>query len=91
MAAMAYVHLLDHLIRPKEQRWRDREAKRLSRLSVDHQLDLRRLLHGEIRRFRSFENAVDVLGSALTALEDVGSVEQEDTGLGSVGLAGEAR
>src|SRR2546425_8658892 len=37
--------LLDHLIRLEEDRLRNRQAECLSGLEVDHQLELRRLLH----------------------------------------------
>ena len=38
--------LLDHLIRPLQERGRDREAERLGGLEVDHQLELRGLFDG---------------------------------------------
>jgi hypothetical protein len=37
--------LLDHVVRPLQQRRRDREAEGPGRLEVDHQLELRRLLN----------------------------------------------
>ena len=36
--------LLDNLVRPQQQRLRDREAQRLRGLEVDNQLELDRLL-----------------------------------------------
>src|SRR5713101_7599981 len=41
---------LDDLIRPQQQRRRDREAEGLRGLEVDHQLELRRRLDREIAR-----------------------------------------
>src|SRR5215467_6250545 len=41
---------LDHLICPRQERLRDRQAERLSGLEVDDQLELRRLLDEEIPR-----------------------------------------
>ena len=41
---------LNHLIRPLEERRRDREPERLRLLQVDHELDLRGLLDREIGR-----------------------------------------
>jgi hypothetical protein len=38
------VHLLDDLIRPQQQRGRDREAERLGRFEVDDQLKFRGVL-----------------------------------------------
>src|SRR5262249_38081650 len=47
--------LLDHLIRPQQQRLRDREAESLGRLGVDHQIELCRLLDREVRRLGALE------------------------------------
>src|SRR5581483_10891990 len=43
-------YLLDDLIRPPEQGGRDRQAQRPRRLHVDHQLELRGLLDGQLAR-----------------------------------------
>src|SRR5262245_1120346 len=42
------VRLADHLVRLKEDRWKDGEPKSLNGLQVDHELELRRLLHGQV-------------------------------------------
>src|SRR5262249_56018968 len=47
---------LDHLIRPRQQRRRDRQAERLGGLEVDDQLELGRLLDWEIGRVRTLAN-----------------------------------
>src|SRR4030095_6410195 len=52
--------LLDHLIRPRQQRGRDREAERLGCLEVDQQFERRGLLNREISGLCAFENLVDV-------------------------------
>src|SRR3970282_1413917 len=39
--------LLDYVVRPKAERFGNREAQGLRRLQVDHQLELGRLLHGQ--------------------------------------------
>jgi hypothetical protein len=51
--------LLDYLIRPLQERRRDRQAERLGGLEVDDQLELCRLLYGEIGRLCTFEDAID--------------------------------
>ncbi len=53
MAATAHPSI-DHLIRALQHRWWDREADRLGRPTVDHELELRRLLYGKVRRLREF-------------------------------------
>ena len=52
--------LLDHLIGADKQRGRDRKAKSLRRLEIENQLKLRRLLHGEVPRFRAPQDLVNV-------------------------------
>src|SRR5713101_2973582 len=59
-----HIALLDDLIRPPQQRRRDREAEGLGGLEVDHQLELRGLLYGEIGRLRALEDLVHVSGGA---------------------------
>ena len=44
--------LLNHLIRPQQQRRRDREAEGLGGLEVDHELVLCWLLNGQVRGLR---------------------------------------
>ena len=45
---------LDHLIRPLQQRRRDRQAERFGGLEVDHQLELGGLLTGTSAGFAPF-------------------------------------
>jgi hypothetical protein len=51
------------LIRPQQQRWRDRKAKRLGRLQVDDQLEPRGLLDRDVGRLGALEDLVDVDGT----------------------------
>ena len=55
--------LLNKLIRPQQQRWRNREAERLGGLHIDDKLELRQLLDREIGRFRALEDLVDASGA----------------------------
>src|SRR5207245_2452959 len=48
--------LLDDLIRPQQHRLWDRQADRLGGFEIDDQLELRRLLHGQISRTSALEN-----------------------------------
>jgi hypothetical protein len=56
--------LLDNMVRSDEDGPRDREAESPGGLQVDDQLELRRLLHGQVGGLRAFEDLVDVGGSA---------------------------
>src|SRR4029450_12752288 len=51
--------LLDHLVRSQKQRLRDRQTECLGGLEVDGQLELRRLLDGQIRRLGSVQGLVE--------------------------------
>src|SRR5262245_23150956 len=54
--------LLDHLVGALKERRRDGEAKCLSRLEVDNQLELRGLFDGQVAGLGTIENLVDVGG-----------------------------
>ena len=51
---------LDQLIRPPQQRRRDRQAERLGGLHVDDQHELGGLLDGQVSRFGALEDLADV-------------------------------
>src|SRR5215470_15641985 len=55
--------LLDHLIRPGQQRRRNRQAKRLGGLEVDDEFKSCRLLNRKIGRPRTLANPGDIRGS----------------------------
>ncbi len=52
-------------------RW-NRQAKCLRGLQIDHELELRRLLHWQLGRLGTFKNSVDVVCGALEILRFVG-------------------
>src|SRR5262245_55160432 len=47
----SYAGSLNNLVRPREHRWRDREAEGLRGLEVDHQVELGGLFNGQVRGF----------------------------------------
>src|SRR5215510_7636420 len=55
---------LNHLIRPRQQRWWDRQAESLGSLEVDDELELRRLLDRQVGGFRALEDLVHIGGDA---------------------------
>jgi len=69
--------LLDHAIRPKQDRLWDRQPQGLGRLEVYHQLELRGLLDGQIARLGAFQNLVDITGSAPMKVDEIGTICNE--------------
>ena len=58
--------LADHLVRLEQDHGRQREPKGLRGLEVDDELELHRLLHGQVRRLGTLQDFVHV-GSDLSA------------------------
>jgi hypothetical protein len=78
----------DHLIRSHQHVGRDRDANLLSGLEIDDQLELRRLLHGQIGRLRALQEYVDVCSSAPPQVNEIRSVVHDAAVLGPLrGLA----
>ena len=73
---------LNHLIRPRYQRGRDRQAERLGGLEVNHQLEPQRLLDRQIAWSRPFEDAIDVGGRPTHLVILVDAVSHQATALG---------
>jgi hypothetical protein len=70
--ASSHNHVLfDHLIRPRQHRRGDREAEGLRGLEVDYELELRRLLDGEVGRFGAAKNPVHIVGRNLDGAKRV--------------------
>ena len=59
------IRSFDHLVRPHQERLRDRQADGLGCFEVNDEVKLRGLFHREISRLRAFENLVDVGGGPL--------------------------
>ncbi len=59
--------LPDHLIRLEEEGGGKREAESLRSLEVDDRLEFRRLLHGQVGGLGAFQDAIDVVGGAMSA------------------------
>ena len=65
--------LLDHLIRLRVKLRRERKGKRLSRLQVDDQLELRWLFYGKICRLSALEDLAYVGGYSTTSFIRLGT------------------
>src|SRR5262249_61378044 len=68
--------LLDHLVRPEQHGLRNCQADLLGSFKINHQLELRRLLDGEVGGLGAFEDFVDVSGGTAGPVEGVRSNRQ---------------
>src|SRR5437879_9730897 len=76
--------LLNNLIRPQQQRRRDRQAKRLGRLEIDHQLVLRRLLDWKIGRLGALQDLINVSRRLTGEVRNIRPITHEPPGLYSL-------
>src|SRR6266511_5688914 len=74
------------MIRPHQHRLRDREAQSPSRVEVDHQFVLRRLLHGQVAWLGSLKDLVHVAGSASNLVVKVHRIGHEATSVNKLPL-----
>jgi hypothetical protein len=73
--------LFDHLVSKGKQLRRNIKPKRLCRLDVDHQLELRRLLDRQIGRLGAIEDFRGVDAELAISIEIVGSIAYKSAGL----------
>src|SRR5215813_4783546 len=73
--------LPDNLIRPRQQRRRDREAEGLGSLEVDDELELGGLFDGEVSGLGAFQDLVDIGRGAPEALVKIDPICYETAGL----------
>src|SRR5437867_3188637 len=78
--------LLDHVVRPHQDRLRDRQAEGLRGLQIYHELEFRRLLDGEVGRLRALEDLVHVGGGAPEEIGKAHTVGHEPPGLHELAL-----
>src|SRR5262249_19255592 len=71
--------LPDQLVRALQQGRRHRQPDDLRRLEVDHQLELRRLLHGTIGRLSTLQDLAPIGGGAVEHRANARPVRHEAT------------
>ena len=67
----------NYLIGAGQHGWRDGQTERLGSREIDHELELRRLLHWQVGRPGAFEDPVHVGCGALEVVALVNAVRQE--------------
>src|SRR5262245_27597523 len=69
--------LLDHVVRAPEERRRKDETEHLGSLEIDHQLELGRLLDGQVAGLGALEDLVDIGGRASERVGRAGPIGHE--------------
>src|SRR5271167_3361371 len=75
----------DHLVGGGEQRLWDTKAERLRSLEVDDKLELRRVLHWQIGRLGTLEDAIHVGGRAAVQVDEVDTIGHQPASSGEEG------
>src|SRR3984893_8883089 len=70
-----------HLVGPREQRWRNGKAERLGGLQIDDQSKSGRLVNWDFARLGSVEDLVDIIGHAPPGFADVALIGHQPTRL----------
>ena len=83
-AALVEHALLDDLVRPQQQRLRDVEPERLRGLQIDDEVELCRLLHGQVCRLGALQDSVNVDCSTSFHLGSIYSIGHEATWLDEI-------
>src|SRR5437773_5712394 len=78
----------DHLIRPKKNRLRNRQADLLGRLESNDQLKLRWLLDWQIGCLGAFQDLIDVRSGAMKVLRQVRTIAQQSPSLHKFSVLG---
>src|SRR5207253_7247375 len=81
LKAVIYARSLDHLVRLQKQLLRNGESYRLRGLEIDYELELRRLLDGQVPGLRALEDLVHVGGCPIELFPGDLSVTHQCAGL----------
>jgi hypothetical protein len=71
--------LFDHVIGARTQGLRHLEAQRLCRLQIDHQLELRRILHWKIGWHGALKNAIDITCRLADQFGEINAIGDQGT------------
>src|SRR5437660_5126915 len=85
LVAPAFLWTRDHLVRPQQQRLRDREAERPRGLEIDDESKAIGLFDWQVLGFRAFENSRDQRTGAPPQIDNVRPVGHEAAGLRKLG------
>src|ERR1700681_2883600 len=77
-----FVPSLDDLIRPLQERRRDRQAEGLGGLEVDDQLELRGLLNGQVAGVGALEDLISIDGEPSVRVTLTRAVAHQSTSVG---------
>jgi hypothetical protein len=75
-----YSSSLNDLICGRQQRFWDVETERLGGLEIDDQLDFYRLLHREVGRFLTFEDARGINASLVRQIAEAAAIAHQTAG-----------
>src|SRR5215471_10951239 len=73
-------------IRSRQYEWRYRQSKGIRRLEVDKQLELDWLLDGHAGRVATFEDFIDIPGSAVEQVRKIGAIRNSAAGLDTLSM-----
>src|SRR5262249_54954582 len=71
---------IDHLVRLEQHCLRDRQPERSRGLEVDHQLELGRLLDGEVTGLGALEDLVHIEGATPCGFEEARPIRNQASG-----------
>src|SRR3569833_1563924 len=79
--ALGGINSLDHLVGLSEHCWPNNEAQCVRSLEIQHELELGRLLDGEVGWLRTPQNLIHVDGSAAKPVDAARRIRQESPSL----------